>query len=74
MNSSLWDSNLVELRGFANSDIWSYLIVRASVCKNTTEFQGCASPEVINKTLARGFYVNYILDNLIDQSNPEEPF
>jgi hypothetical protein len=66
INSSAWDENNLELKGFVNSDKWSYLQMKTTVCKNTTDFKGCASPEAINKTLARGYYVNYIFDNLVD--------
>jgi len=36
------------------------------VCKNTTDFHGCASSELMNKTLAKGYYVNYLVDNIVD--------
>lgn len=38
LNSTLWDYNKVELKGFANSDNWAYLTVKVIVCKNTSEF------------------------------------
>ncbi|CAK61432.1 unnamed protein product (macronuclear) [Paramecium tetraurelia] len=59
------------LQGIVSGNLYSYITIKFSACKNSTEKQDCASRDEINKELINGYYVVHMSDSLIQMSNPE---
>ncbi|CAD8206985.1 unnamed protein product [Paramecium octaurelia] len=62
------------LQGQISGSLYQYLVIQLSVCKNSTEYQGCASKEEINKVLSAGHYSVYASDYLMQLNNPGQPY
>ncbi|CAD8200248.1 unnamed protein product [Paramecium pentaurelia] len=59
------------LQGIISGNIYQYISIKFSACKNSTEKQDCATMDQINEELMNGYYVVHMSDSLIQMSNPE---
>ncbi|CAD8061397.1 unnamed protein product [Paramecium primaurelia] len=69
-----WDQLAIELQGFSQEDRFQFLTVTLNICKNSTDYQGCAPLEEINSKMQAGFYVLYLSDALIQMHSPSKPY
>ncbi|CAD8119174.1 unnamed protein product [Paramecium primaurelia] len=59
------------LQGIVSGNIYSYITIKFSACKNSTDKHDCASRDEINQELINGYYVVHMSDSLIQMSNPK---
>ncbi|CAD8116444.1 unnamed protein product [Paramecium sonneborni] len=64
------ETNPPILQGIAAGNRYSYIQIKFSACKNTTEKFDCAPIDDIKNELINGFYVVHMSDSLIQMSNP----
>ncbi|CAK86087.1 unnamed protein product (macronuclear) [Paramecium tetraurelia] len=69
-----WQQYPLQLQGYSQEDRFQFLTVTFSICKNTTNYQGCAPLEEINSQMQTGFFVMYLSDTLIQMHSPSKPY
>ncbi|CAD8080799.1 unnamed protein product [Paramecium sonneborni] len=69
-----WDEFGLQLQGYTQDDRFQFLTVTFSICKNSTDYQGCASMEEINSNMQSGFFVLHLSDTLIQMNSPSKPY
>ncbi|CAD8066985.1 unnamed protein product [Paramecium primaurelia] len=69
-----WNQYALQLQGYSQEDRFQFLTVTFSICKNSTDYQGCASLEEINSKMQSGFFVMYLSDALIQMQSPQKPY
>ncbi|CAD8135134.1 unnamed protein product [Paramecium octaurelia] len=69
-----WNERPIRLQGTPQSDLFQYIDVFISKCKNTTEFQNCSSNEQINSKLSGNYLVIHTSDSLTKMQEYENSF
>ncbi|CAD8164378.1 unnamed protein product [Paramecium octaurelia] len=62
------------LQGQISGFKYQYLVIELSICKNNTDYQGCAPIEEIKKVLSAGHYSVYASDYLMQLNHPDTPY
>ncbi|CAD8087871.1 unnamed protein product [Paramecium primaurelia] len=62
------------LQGQISGYKYQYLVIELSICKNNTDYQGCAPIEEIRKVLSAGHYSVYASDYLMQLNHPGLPY
>ncbi|CAD8087583.1 unnamed protein product [Paramecium sonneborni] len=69
-----WNENNLQLQGYSQDDRFQFLTVTFSICKNSTDYQGCASLDEINSNMQSGFFALHLSDALIQMNSPSKPY
>ncbi|CAD8136931.1 unnamed protein product [Paramecium octaurelia] len=59
------------LQGVISSDIYQYLTIKLSICRNNTDRQDCFPEENNKNQLFQTYYTYYLTDNLIQLDNSQ---
>ncbi|CAD8126631.1 unnamed protein product [Paramecium sonneborni] len=62
------------LQGQISGSVHQYLLIQLDICKNSTEYQDCASIEEIRQVLSAGHYQVYASDYLMQLNHPTKPY
>ncbi|CAD8083279.1 unnamed protein product [Paramecium primaurelia] len=74
INRTRLRNNPPVLQGQISGYKYQYLVIELSICKNTTEYQGCAPIDEIKKVLSAGHYSVYASDYLMQLNHPDTPY
>ncbi|CAD8045501.1 unnamed protein product [Paramecium sonneborni] len=74
INRTRLRNNPPVLQGQISGYKYQYLVIELSICKNNTEYQGCAPIEEIKKVLSAGHYSVYASDYLMQLDHPGTPY
>ncbi|CAK92167.1 unnamed protein product (macronuclear) [Paramecium tetraurelia] len=74
INREYLKNNPLILQGQFNALTYKYLLIKFTPCRNTTEYQGCAPQEEINKILEAGQYNVYKSDYLTQFEQSGNPY